>query len=111
MKLFISNENNFRKGNFIEVIEIYPAWFSSPGSIGNSKTSQLVAQLPKNLFCPTSIVVDNQMMIFGGLGDNQISNSDIFIFNVDNNNVSTLPLVFESMIFGQKTFLLPKGYI
>ncbi len=93
------------------MIDINPGWFSSSGSIDNSKTSQVVAQLPKNLFCPTSIVVDHQMMIFGGISDNQVSNPDIFIFNVDNNNVSTLPSVFASMAFGQKTYLLPKGKV
>jgi hypothetical protein len=91
------------------VIDIDTAWVSDPGVFDNSKTSLVVAQLPKDLFGATSIVVDNQMMIFGGLSDNQVSNPDIFIFNINNYNVSTLSSVFESMSFGQKSYLLPKG--
>jgi hypothetical protein len=49
------------------------------------------------------------MMIFGGQSDDQVSNPDIFIFNTNNYNVSTLSSVFASMSFGQKSYLLPKG--
>ena len=91
------------------MIDIDTAWVSDPGVFDNSKTSLVVAQLPKDLFGATSIVVDNQMMIFGGLSDNQVSNPDIIIFNINNYNVSTLSSVFASMSFGQKSYLLPKG--
>jgi hypothetical protein len=95
--------------NSIEVIEIETAWLSNPAVIGSVKTSSVVAQLPKDLNGAASIVVGNQMMIFGGLRANQASNPDIFIFNIDNNNVSTLSSVFASMTFGQKTYLVSKG--
>jgi hypothetical protein len=107
LNLFI---NFFRTRNSIEVIDINQAWLSNLVATGNLMTSSLVAELPKGLFSATSIVVNNQMIIFGGFSNIQVSNSDIFIFNVDNNNVSTLPSVFASMNFGQKTYLLPKGY-
>jgi hypothetical protein len=77
--------------------------------IGSPKTSSVVAQLPKDLIGAASIVVGNHMMIFGGLSTNQVSNPDIIIFNIDNNNVSTLPSVFASMTFGQKTYFVSKG--
>jgi hypothetical protein len=93
------------------VIDINQAWLSNLVLTGNLMTSSLVAELPKGLYSATSIVVNNQMMIFGGLGDNQASNPDIFIFNVDKNNVSTLPSIFASMAFGQKTYLLPTGKV
>ena len=93
------------------MIDIDRAWFSDLASIDNITTSTVVAQLPKDLYDAASIIVDNQMMIFGGLSDNQVSNPDIFIFNVDNNNVSTLPSIFASMAFGQKTYFLPKGKV
>jgi hypothetical protein len=91
------------------VIDIDPAWLSDLASIANIKTSTVVAQLPKDLVNPASIIVDNQMMIFGGRSINKVTNPDIIIFNVDNNNVSTFPSVFESTYFGQKTYLLSKG--
>ena len=91
------------------MIDIDTAWVSDPGVFDNSKTSSVVAQLPKDLFGATSIVVDNQMMIFGGRSFNQVPNPDIIIFNIDNYNISTLPSVFENLNFGQKTYLLPKG--
>jgi hypothetical protein len=95
----------------IEVIDINLAWLSNLVETSNIMTSSLVAELPKGLYSATSIVVNNQMIIFGGFSNIQVSNSDIFIFNVDNNNVSTLPSVFASMAFGQKTYLLPKGKV
>ncbi len=91
------------------MIDIDPAWLSDLVLIGNVKTSKVVAQLPNDLVNPASIIVDHQMMIFGGRSINKVPNSDIIIFNVVNNNVSTLPSVFESTYFGQKTYLLSKG--
>jgi hypothetical protein len=77
--------------------------------IANPTTSSIVAQLPKDLVGAASIIVDNQMMIFGGRSFNQVPNPDIIIFNIDNYNISTLPSVFANLNFGQKTYLLPKG--
>jgi hypothetical protein len=106
---FHCNFKYFRKENSIEVIEIDRAWLSDPAVIGSPKTSSVVAQLPKDLNGAASIVVGNQMIIFGGLSTNQVSNPDIIIFNIDNSNVSTLPSVFASMTFGQKTYFVSKG--
>jgi hypothetical protein len=91
------------------VIDIDRAWFSDLASIDNITTSTVVAQLPKDLYDAASIIVDNQMMIFGGRSISFGINFDMIIFNVDNNNVSTLPLVFTSTYFGEKTYLMPKG--
>jgi hypothetical protein len=77
--------------------------------IGSPKTSSVVAQLPKDLIGAASTVVGNQMMVFGGQSINYNYNWDMIIFNVDNNNVSTLPFVFASTNFGEKSYFLPKG--
>jgi hypothetical protein len=91
------------------VINIEQAWLSDPAMIGNPMKSSIVAQLPKDLVGAASIIVGNQMMIFGGRSLNQVPNPDIIIFNVDNYAISTLPSVFANLNFGQKTYLLPKG--
>ena len=90
-------------------MNIEQAWLSDPAVIGNPMKSSVVAQLPKDLVGAASIIVDNQMMIFGGCSFYQVPNPDIIIFNVDNYTISTLPSVFANMNFGQKTYLLPKG--
>ena len=100
----------FRPENSIEVIEIDPAWLSDAGPSGVPiKTSTIVAQLPKDLAGAASIIIDNNMLIFGGLSADYVSNPDVITFNIDSNNISILPSVFASMSFGQKTYLLPKG--
>jgi hypothetical protein len=91
------------------VIDIDRAWLSDLASIDNITTSTIVAQLPKDLFGAASIIVDNQMMIFGGRGIKYGCNWDMLIFNVDNNSVSTLPSVFINTYFGEKTYFMPKG--
>ncbi len=91
------------------MINIEQAWLSDPAVIGNPVKSSVVAQLPKDLVGAASIIVGNLMMIFGGRSFNQVPNPDIIIFNIDNDNISTLPSVFANLNFGQKTYLLPKG--
>ena len=69
--------------------------------------STVVGTLPQQVTCLASLVVRDRMIIFGGK-NSKGSNSEVYVFSLDNFTTTTLP-VKASPNFDDAAFALLKG--
>ena len=90
----------------IEAIDIDPSWFFEKQITISS--SKVVGKLPQKLTFLSSLVVRDQMIIFGGQNFFGVSNSAIYVLSSDNFTATTLP-VTSSISYYEASFALQKG--
>ena len=72
-------------------------------------TSTIVAKLPRDIFGSASLVINEELIFFGGQYVNKTSNYDIIIYNVEKNTTTLGPKLLTNFPFGDDSYLVETG--